>query len=84
MKTHKLKTIQPYFDNCYTGKKNFEVRFNDRQFVAGDEIELLEYDSITDTYSGRSVKGVISYVLRGFEALKDGYVVFGYYVTEKI
>ncbi|WP_156809739.1 DUF3850 domain-containing protein [Riemerella columbina] len=32
MKLHKLKLKQPYFDDVFYGRKNFEVRKNDRNF----------------------------------------------------
>jgi hypothetical protein len=42
MKTHELKTINPYFTEVLEGLKNFEVRFNDRDFNVGDEVRLQE------------------------------------------
>lgn len=60
MKTHKLKTINPFFSAAWDGKKNFEVRKNDRDFREGDRIHLLEYEAETDNYTGRVIRGEIT------------------------
>lgn len=77
MKIHQLKTINPYFSAVFQGVKNFEVRLNDRDFKVGDEVHLQEYDLQTNEYSGREVRAEITYVLKDYEAIKPGYVVFG-------
>lgn len=43
MKTHELKLDIKYFDDVKTGKKNFEIRKNDRDFEVGDILELKAY-----------------------------------------
>lgn len=43
MKTHELKLDIKYFDDVKTGKKNFEIRKNDRDFQVGDTLELKAY-----------------------------------------
>lgn len=78
MKIHQLKTINPYFNAVLEGLKNFEVRLNDRDFKVGDEVHLQEYDLETNEYLGREVFAEISYVLKDYEAIKPGYVVFGF------
>lgn len=40
MKTHELKLDIKYFDDVKSGKKNFEIRKNDRYFQVGDTLEL--------------------------------------------
>lgn len=84
MKEHNLKLETQYFDDAISGKKNFEVRFDDRQFRPGDTVVLREWDAEKQDFTGRLIGGVISYVLRDFPALKDGYVVFGYFPNETI
>lgn len=37
---HPLKTLAPFWDAQAAGFKNFEIRYNDRGFVAGDTLEL--------------------------------------------
>lgn len=43
MKTHELKLDIKYFDDVKTGKMNFNVRKNDRDFQVGDILELKAY-----------------------------------------
>jgi len=76
MKTHDLKTIQPYFDEVLNNSKTFEIRKNDRDFKVCDLVVLHEYDPNTKTYSGRKITGDITYVLNEFEGLKDGWCIF--------
>jgi hypothetical protein len=75
IKTHELKTIQPYFDECKKGNKKFEFRKNDRNFEVGDEVLLREYDPETDTYSGNAMRAKITYILNEFGGLGSGYCV---------
>lgn len=82
MKTHKLKTVQPYFDACLSGAKKFEVRENDRGFNEGDIIYLQDYDAKEGVYSGRELKCEILYVLRNFHAIESNYVVFSFSVLQ--
>lgn len=81
MKIHQLKTINPYFTAVLEGLKNFEVRLNDRDFKVGDEVRLQEYDLQTNEYLGREVRAEITYILKDYEAIKPGYVVFGFKVN---
>lgn len=43
MKTHELKLDIKYFDDVKSGKKNFEIRKNDRDFQVGDVLKLRAY-----------------------------------------
>ncbi|MGF2004125.1 DUF3850 domain-containing protein [Lactococcus lactis] len=43
MTTHELKLDIKYFDDVKSGKKNFEIRKNDRDFQVGDVLELKAY-----------------------------------------
>ncbi|QIW50765.1 DUF3850 domain-containing protein [Lactococcus raffinolactis] len=45
MKTHELKLDTKYFDDVKSGKKDFEIRKNDRDFEVGDILELKKYKS---------------------------------------
>ena len=38
MKIHELKTLPEYFDAVFMGKKNFEIRKNDRDYKVGDYV----------------------------------------------
>lgn len=74
-KTHELKILPEYFDSVIKGKKNFEVRRNDRNFKVGDILLLREYN--TRNYTGCKVTAEVTYILDDFEGIKEGYVVMG-------
>ena len=77
---HELKCWPEYFGAILSGKKQFEVRLNDRDFKAGDTLKLLEFDPISKQYTGRCEIRVVSYIMRdsdlfGLSALQPGYVI---------
>jgi hypothetical protein len=78
---HKLKTWSKYFSLVKSGEKPFELRKNDRGFLAGHELLLREYNPQTQTYTGQTLRRKITCVLEGSEAeefgLKPGYCVMG-------
>ena len=76
MKTHHLKTVQPFFSEVKNGTKTFEFRRNDRDFQVGDEVYLQEYDLQKNTFSGEEIRGTITYVLKDWKGLDAGYCVF--------
>ncbi|EKD8217487.1 DUF3850 domain-containing protein [Listeria innocua] len=73
--THKLKIDIKYFKAILSGKKNFEIRNNDRNFKVGDTVILQEITN-DRIYTGREVTGIITYIT-DFEQ-KDGFVVFSF------
>lgn len=91
--THRLKLNTEYFDDVLTGKKNFEVRINDRDYRVGDELILWEWDPNAEPAYvyiegqkkpkrvwpvNREVHRVITYILPGGAyGLKPNYVVLG-------
>ena len=83
-RTHNLKTVQPYFDRVWEGTKTFEIRKNDRDYQAGDNVLLQEYDPMKKTYSGREVLATIMYVLYNYDAVDPDYVVFSICIDEWI
>jgi ASC-1-like (ASCH) protein len=78
---HRLKTIQPYFNEVVDGKKNFEIRKNDRDYQVGDTLLLEEYSTDTSDwgYTGVIHRKTISYVLKDCQqfGLLNGYCVLG-------
>jgi hypothetical protein len=78
---HELKTWKEYFSIVYRGDKPFELRKNDRDFCAGHELLLKEYNNETKEYTGRILHRRITYVYRGGEGgdfgLKEGYAILG-------
>ncbi len=84
MKTHYLKTVQPFFSEVNKGIKTFELRRNDRDFHVGDEVYLQEYDLANNSFSGHEVKAIITYILKDWKGLDEGYCVFAIEVTQQI
>jgi hypothetical protein len=71
---HELKLQQPFFDDVYYNKKEFEVRKNDRVFKVGDRLKLIEFPSDNPRYVLKDVK----YILQGGQhGIESGYVILG-------
>lgn len=82
MKIHKLKTAQPFFDDIFSGKKNFEYRKDDRDYQVGDRLDLFEgTEEITDETDVRYRKHThvwVTYKLSGGQfGIPDGYCILG-------
>ena len=60
---HDLKIMPKYFDDVVSGKKNFEIRRNDRDFKVGDILLLREYER--GRYTGREIRKKVKYVYYG-------------------
>lgn len=73
---HNLKTLPQYFIASKHGLKPFEVRKNDRDFKIGDILHLQEFTP-PNTYSGREITRIVTYVLDDSKYCKDGYVILG-------
>ena len=78
---HELKTWSSYFKLMQSGEKPFELRKNDRGFLVGHELLLREYNPLTQTYTGQTLRRKITCVLEGSEVeafgLKHGYCILG-------
>ena len=72
-KIHDLKILTAYFDDVAKGRKTFELRFDDRGYFKGDLLLLREWTN--GTYTGRRVVVKVTYILKGFDGLKDGWVI---------
>lgn len=81
MKTHFIKTINPYFQYAWEWRKPFEVRLNDRDYQYGDKVVLQEYDEMKKKYGIREIHGTINFVLYGYYAVKEDHVIFSYETT---
>lgn len=75
MKVHKLKILPEYYNAQIEGKKNFEIRKNDRNFQIGDWLLLKEYNPKIKKFTERKVMVEITYITNYSQ--KDGYVVLG-------
>lgn len=74
MAIHRLKTWPCYFVEVISGRKNFEVRKNDRGFKTGDLLDLIEWDPDTGDFTGRQCRREVTYILDNsnpFVALGD-------------
>jgi len=88
--THNLKTIQPYYDDIKTGKKNFEIRFLDRNYQVGDTLHLEEYihvknKLVSGCYTGKFIRKKVTYILKDCPqfGLQEGYCILGLADIEK-
>lgn len=90
MKSHNLKTIQPYFDQVWSGTKTCEVRFNDRDFQVDDQLWLYEYIPDANSTGGvlttKRMKTVVTAMLTASDfpgAIKPGWVVMSISVKRR-
>lgn len=79
---HLLRIKEPFLTELVSGRKTFELRYNDRGYQTGDTLifntSCLEqpHDCEECREAGKIVEFEITYVLSGF-GLKEGYVVLG-------
>lgn len=88
MKIISLKTINPFFTEVWEGRKNFEVRLNDRDFCKGDVLQLQEFNPDDfKGWTGREVLAFVDYILTDKEfpqGLQPRYVCMSITVIKKI
>lgn len=76
---HELKIKQCFLIHILEGRKNFEVRFNDRDYQVGDFIRFLPLeDKIYDVYAVS--KPILDYEITYVHhilGMEQGYVVLG-------
>lgn len=72
---HRVKTEPKYFADSMNGLKDFEVRWNDRNYQVGDLLELEEWTAEGNT--GKTLTRRIKYILNDPRFCKEGYVVLG-------
>lgn len=78
--THNLKIVSPHFEYIKEGRKNFEVRFDDRDYKVGDLLILQEHNYGGNGHlkpTGEFVTRKIKHILRKFKGLMNGYIVLG-------
>ena len=77
MKTHCLKILPKYFCEVIAGRKNFELRENDRDFGVGDYIKLNEWEN--GKYTGLRITVLIEYILYEYDdVLKKDWVIISF------
>ncbi|EOS7906096.1 DUF3850 domain-containing protein [Enterococcus hirae] len=73
MKIHELKILPEYFEAVTSGRKQFEIRKNDRDYKGNDLLILREWTG--ESYTGDLYKAEITYITDYMQ--KNGYVVLG-------
>lgn len=61
---HDLKTWPVAFEDVWSGRKTFEIRKDDRGYLAGDTLCLREWTADTG-YTGRAVAARVEYLVCG-------------------
>lgn len=76
---NELKTWCEYFNLVLEGKKQFELRRNDRDFRVGSYLLLREWHPTGKEYTGRALLVRIVMILSGVPnwGLKEGYCIMG-------
>jgi hypothetical protein len=69
VRVHELKCWPDFFEKVVAGKKTFEVRRDDRNFMIGDRLLLREFEvkpaQEDSDYTGRECTVEVTYVMRG-------------------
>lgn len=72
---HSIKVKPPYYSAIIEGKKNFELRKDDRNYQVGDVLYLCEFDG--ENYTGKQCIRRVTYKLSDFVGLASGYCILG-------
>jgi hypothetical protein len=75
MPHHTIKAHPKFFEALWDGRKRFELRKNDRNYLEGDILHIQEWDPTTKLYSGRIVSALASYILSNHIGLPDEYCI---------
>lgn len=74
---HRLKCVNPYFNEVAAEQKKFEIRLNDRDFKVGNQILLIEIDN-EKAPTGNWCQLSIDYIFTDTAyGLKPNYCVMG-------
>lgn len=79
---HELKCWPAPFEATYNGSKRFELRRDDRGFSVDDVLFLREFDPDSGTFTGRSCRCRVLYILREGYGLPGSHVVMSLSVIE--
>lgn len=82
--THEIKIKPEYYVAVISGKKTFEIRWNDGKYEVGDHVILTEWNE--DGPTGRKITITISYVLKDVPqyGLMEGFCIFGWENTPRL
>ena len=79
MVEHKLKIKSEYYINVINGTKTAEIRYNDRNYQAGDILILNEIDSLGN-FTGNNCEVIVTHVLGDNQYLQTGYVMLSFHM----
>jgi hypothetical protein len=79
---HDLKTWPKPFQAVRDRAKRFEFRKNDRNYQVDDVLCLLEWDPLTERFTGRVEKHEVTYIIAEGFGIPDGYCVMSIYPLE--
>ena len=74
-KVHSVKIGKEFFEDVKNNVKTFELRKNDQNYKVGEILELHECEAGEET--GRTCRKLITYALKEFTGLQDGYCILG-------
>ncbi|WP_307406401.1 DUF3850 domain-containing protein [Breznakia pachnodae] len=74
VKEHNLKIAPYFFEQQLSGRKSWELRYNDRDYNIGDILYLHEWDK-KKGYSKRILKVQVVDMLKDYYLLKDDVVL---------
>lgn len=74
-KIHYVKCESTFFEDVVNNYKPFEVRKNDRDYRAGDDMVLREWDKALQEFTGREDRVTIIYLLENYPGIEPGYCV---------
>lgn len=72
---HELKIEPQYLQQIVSGKKTFEIRFNDRNYNVGDYLSLREYFPETGKIGDNYIIVLVTSICDDIRFVKPGYVV---------
>ena len=77
IRTHVLKILPQYLEDCVSNGKRFEIRKNDRDYQIGDKLILKEW--VDGAFTGTYIERWIIYIHHGTGefGLAKGYCVLG-------
>lgn len=74
IKEHNIKIAPYFFEQQLSGRKSWELRYNDRNYQVRDILYLHEWDK-EKGYSGRILKVQVMDILKHYYLLKDDVVL---------
>lgn len=77
---HELKCWTGFFEEMFNGRKNFDIRKDDRGYREGDVLRQREFiapeEAARGTYTGRELRQRVTYIMRGpMLGLQAGWVI---------